>query len=466
MKLSLALLSLGGLAESAKLSKTEKLLKRGSSKIRHASLGFLEEEGNSVISPLSIMGAMYLTAACTKPGSKSEREIIDNLWGTNPAAGRPNSDVGHEPYTAFRDIEKFLCQSPENPDDKQKYTLNISNGVFYQPRSVNLDQAKKSHPMDYFMQGGSTIQEHDFQKSPGKAVKAINKWVDETTNGKIKKIFDTIEADTVLVLGSSLYFKSLWKNDFTKLTKVQADKDGLCWLSQNDDDCAEGVGWFQQKTRVPYVQLKDKELDIEMNILEVPLGHKKFNDVGVEDGAELRNDMFVQIWYPTNGYLTDEDYDKRAKQFIDKNLDDIRTGQKGQRLSRRELKLTMPVISLETETDLIDELKDQGINSIFIEGKADFSPILGEKDEKTAISEVKHKVKFDMDEAGVEGAAVTASVLTSRTISTPKPIRIERPFYFFVSNRCHNNSERKVGNKGCAMANIPVFAGRVTNPTE
>ena len=34
--------------------------------MRETSLAFIEEEGNSVVSPLSIMGAMYLTAACTK----------------------------------------------------------------------------------------------------------------------------------------------------------------------------------------------------------------------------------------------------------------------------------------------------------------------------------------------------------------------------------------------------------------
>ena len=53
-----------------------------------------------------------------------------------------------------------------------------------------------------------------------------------------------------------------------------------------------------------------------------------------------------------------------------------------------------------------------GINDIFDSSKADFSPILGEGDRRAAIGEIKHKVKFDMDETGVEGAAVTASILT------------------------------------------------------
>ena len=50
----------------AKDTKTEKLVKYGAEVMRETSLAFIEEEGNSVVSPLSIMGAMYLTAACTK----------------------------------------------------------------------------------------------------------------------------------------------------------------------------------------------------------------------------------------------------------------------------------------------------------------------------------------------------------------------------------------------------------------
>ena len=78
------------------MTTTEKRLKHGSATIRHKALSFLEPEGNSVVSPLSIMGAMYLTAACTKPGSPSEREIIDNLWAVTPVSKTGNK-VGNEP---------------------------------------------------------------------------------------------------------------------------------------------------------------------------------------------------------------------------------------------------------------------------------------------------------------------------------------------------------------------------------
>ena len=56
-------------------------------------------------------------------------------------------------------------------------------------------------------------------------------------------------------------------------------------------------------------------------------------------------------------------------------------------------------------------MKGMGINEIFEEGNADFSPLLGDKS-RAFVSKVNHAVEFEIDENGIEGAAVTASVLT------------------------------------------------------
>lgn len=68
--------------------------------------------------------------------------------------------------------------------------------------------------MSYFTQGDATIQDVDFQSDMDSAIDTINDWVDETTNGKIDKLFESLDPDTILALTSSLYFKSEWKNPF------------------------------------------------------------------------------------------------------------------------------------------------------------------------------------------------------------------------------------------------------------
>ena len=44
---------------------------------------------------------------------------------------------------------------------------------------------------------------------------------------------------------------------------------------------------------------------------------------------------------------------------------------------------------------------------------------------------------------------------------SPKPVVIARPFYFTVSAVCRN----KTTNQGCPFGNIPIFIGKVTDPT-
>jgi len=84
-------------------------------------------------------------------------------------------------------------------------------------------------------------------------------------------------------------------------------------------------------------------------------------------------------------------------------------------------------------------------------------------DAKAYVKKIQHAVKFDLDEDGVEGAAVTSAQISSRTFSAPKLITVNKPFYFVVSNRCWESGGR---GKSCNFGNIPLFIGRVVDPTE
>lgn len=112
-------------------------------------------------------------------------------------------------------------------------------------------------------------------------------------------------------------------------------------------------------TKYPYKELKDSELGITMEIFEVPLGYKKFSDEEISDDAEMRNQMYVQFWMLKDGYLfgdaDENDNDLKVQKFIKKHIGDIRTGRNG--LKRRELRLTLPKLSLQTETNLVNEMQ-------------------------------------------------------------------------------------------------------------
>ena len=67
----------------------------------------------------------------------------------------------------------------------------------------------------------------------------------------------------------------------------------------------------------------------------------------------------------------------------------------------------MPKFSIDFSEDMKELMQDFGIKTLF-SPEIDLSPMVGEmKNNDIEISEMNHKVKFDVDENGIEGAAVT-----------------------------------------------------------
>ena len=77
----------------------------------------------------------------------------------------------------------------------------------------------------------------------------------------------------------------------------------------------------------------------------------------------------------------------------------------------------MPKFSIDFSEDMKELMKNIGIETVFSPEK-DLSPMVGEMNNNVEISKINHKVKFDVDENGIEGAAVTAVEISFRTIST------------------------------------------------
>ena len=63
-----------------------------------------------------------------------------------------------------------------------------------------------------------------------------------------------------------------------------------------------------------------------------------------------------------------------------------------------KVKLTMPKFSIDFSVDMKELMKDFGIKTLF-SPEIDLSPMVGEmKNNEIEISEMNHKVKFDVDE--------------------------------------------------------------------
>merc|ERR1711953_162988 len=406
-----------------------------------------DERKNSVISPYSIIGSLYMVAAGA--GGTSRQEIFESL---SLQQYFTENDI-LEPFTAYHQISQGLQADSTDKGNRRdpSYQLKITNGMFYQDGlrdgigGEQLDPGTFDILSNDFIKDMSNIKALDFMNDASADTSEINEWAEESTNGKISQLFtEDLDADTKVVLASALYLKAQWMNPFVPLTQQKQKQLGLediTWFNYKKDEFEkrEDIDWIYQDAHIRTTQIKTGQSIVD--VYELPMSMKKTKD-------EPTQMMTVQIWVsddPTND----------VSSLIMKNYQNIRKN-----INKKHLRFIMPKVKLSFKDDIKSQLEAIGINEIFNEGEADFSPLLGENS-RAFVSKVNHAVEFEIDENGIEGAAVTASVLTSRSMSQPAVTTINRPYYFVVTNRCWEGR-----GEHCPFENIPLFIGRVTDPNE
>ena len=225
--------------------------------------------------------------------------------------------------------------------------------------------------------------------SAPQALERINGWVDTNTNGKIKKIVQTIHPRTLIFLINAIYFKGSWQEEFNK-SKTRED---IFYLS---DGSEKRVPMMRREAAYPYFQGEHFEA------ASLPYG----------DG-----DVSMYIFLPNHdsnlneflGGLNAENWASWISQFS---------------VVREDSSMILPRFKLEYEVKLNDTLKAMGMEIAFNSG-ADFSGM----GPSLFISEVRHKTFVEVNEEGTEAAAATVVVGIE---SAPPIFRVDRPFFFAI----------------------------------
>ncbi|MCM8829170.1 MAG: serpin family protein, partial [Candidatus Omnitrophica bacterium] len=236
-------------------------------------------------------------------------------------------------------------------------------------------------------------------------------WAERKTEGKIKKFLNEgdIDSGTRLVLTNAIYFKGRWLIQFDK----NETKPDDFWLDK------------KKSVKVQMMQLIDKEFPYaeteDFQIIKLPY--------------ECQN-LSILILLPKDTVSPVE--------IISKNLDEY------QKLMRKQkVDVFLPRLKVELTIDLLQVLKNLGINSAFNPQLADFSKMTGNKD--LFISKAIQKSYLEVNEEGSEAAAVTGVVMKITAVKpeTKKVFRADHPFLFFI---IEENS------------NLVLFAGKISNP--
>ena len=241
--------------------------------------------------------------------------------------------------------------------------------------------------------------------SPG----AINKWVSENTKGKIKKIVEQIDPQTVMFLINAIYCRGKWSCEFDK----SRTKDDIFYLL---DGTEKSVPMMSQSGRYQYYRGKG------FQAVSLPYG----------DGR-----MSMYIFLPDEG----------------SSLSDFLAGLNRENWGKwlplfhyMEGDIRLPRFKLEYEKSLNNALESLGMGIAFDPGKADFR---GMSDTTLYIQSVLHKAVVEVNEEGTVAAAVTSVMMGITSVPERFTFIVNRPFFFAI----HDN-----------QTNSLLFMGAVVKP--
>jgi serpin B len=291
--------------------------------------------------------------------------------------------------------------------DPAAFRLHVVNSIWADERMKFVPEFLDVMATDY----GNGVTLANFSGAPETERLAINQWVSDETQEKIKDLLPAgaIDANTATVLVNALHLKLPWleKLDVEPAAKPFTRTDGSTVDATFVGD-TQSVGWFEDDS-VQAVRIPLQGRSVSM-VVALPKKDLKTFEAAL-DGATLSK----LVSSPSSS-----------------------------------VHLALPKFRFETAAlSLSTALKALGMKAAFIAGQADFSG-MGSTGNPLYIGDVFHKAMVGLDEKGVEAAAATAVVITAASDPVVEhTLRADRPFFFAIVDE---------------PTRTVLFAGHVTDP--
>jgi len=350
------------------------------------------EPGTStLVSPLSVLSALGMTSLGAGGETLAQMESVFGI----PAG----------------ELASTMCAWQSTLPRSGDVTLRLANSVWFTDDSrFTVSDGFLQKNVDYY--GADTYQ----LPLDGAAVRAINQWVSEKTDGQIKKILDDVSSDAVMLLANAVSFDAEWQDIYEK----------------------------QQVRRSDFTR---------------------------EDGTTVRTDMMYSAEY---GYLSDGHAEGFVKYYkgrkyafaallpeegmsVEEYLDTL-TGEGLYRMlsapEGRTVHAGIPTFESGTSVELSSVLCEMGMPDAFDPQKADFTGMGTSEAGNIFISRVLHKTTITVDERGTKAGAATVIEMTdgaSAVTEEPKEVILDRPFVYMLLD--------------CDTA-LPFFIGTMMDPTK
>lgn len=351
-----------------------------------------EDPSNLMLSPLS--AHIALTMLLNGSAGDTYTQIRDMLGYTS------DMDLAaiNQNYGTIR--TQLLAADPS-------VQFSLANAIFYDqfyaPTVRRSFLATMDGPFD------ATVKDLSFGQPS--ALTTINGWASSNTNGRVPRVLDEIEPQTILFLMNALYFNGDWSTPFD----VRSTAPGVFTLAD------------QSEVRVPFMS---GDLPARTaygqgyQALELPYGRKNFSMVLVQSDEGSLSDLAASLrdgqWANIEAQLDAQD-------------------------EWSNILVRMPKFSFSYEKTLNDQLKALGMVDAFDDALANLDSLTS--DPSAYVSFVKQNTFLRVDEQGTEAAAVTT--VGVGTTSLPPSFVADKPFIFVIR-------ERTTG--------TILFIGQVANP--
>ncbi len=344
-----------------------------------------EKDTNALLSPLSVISALAMTANGAKEDTLAQMEDV----------------FGMDMNTLNKYLAKYML-SLQKIDSKT--SLDIANSIWIKDKD---DEGLVFN--DKFLQTNINYYNADIFKSKFEENTkiAINNWVNKNTHGMIPKILDKINKDDIMYLVNALAFESEWDTIYTddnvgdaEFTKTDGKKQMMKFMYSNEytyisDDNAKGFMKYYEGARHSFIALlPNKNIDINQYV------------------KSLTGDKIIKI---------------------------LNTK------SRKKVISAIPKFTTKCNMKMNDMLINMGMNLAFDKSDANFHNIgeyvgvdmLGYN---FYIGRVLHNTFIEVAEKGTKAGAATAVAVMECTsaIEEFEKVYLDRPFVYMIIDNDYN----------------------------
>lgn len=331
-----------------------------------------ESQKNALISPLSVLCALSMTANGAEGETLAQMEQV----------------LGLDVETLNQWLSAYMGSLSETGGGK----LSLANAIWFKDTpTLTVEESFLQTNADYY---GAGIYKAAFDEA---TKNDINRWVEENTDGMVMDILDQIPEEAVMYLVNALAFDAQWQEIY------------------REDQIREGRFTTEDGAALTVEMMHSTENQYLEDAYAT--GFLKFYEGGRYAFAAL---------LPNEGMTVAEYLATLSGEGLHEMLSAP---------DETQVQASIPKFQLEYDVEMSEILKAMGMTDAFDGAEADFSAMAHSEEGNIYISRVLHKTYICVDGKGTRAGAATAVEIRCEGAMEPvemKTVTLDRPFVYML----------------------------------